>query len=93
MKHLIPLAALLLVAACDMAMPEPDVDGMPTSDALCGADDQSLVGRPEAVLAAMTFPLSTRIFRTGDALTMDYRPDRLNIEIGVDDTIVVVSCG
>jgi hypothetical protein len=90
--YLIP--ALILLAACDpMSNPTEDPPDMSMPD-LCMADgSQGLVGQPESVLAAMTFVEGTRIFRTGDALTMDFNPERLNIEIGPDGLIVAVSCG
>lgn len=86
---LIPLALPLVLAACDMApapVPEPAPDE-------CGASGlQHLVGQPASVLAAMTFPEGTRIIEPGTAVTMDYRPDRLNITIGEDGNIAVVNC-
>ncbi len=61
--------------------------------ASCGADGlQGLVGQPAAVLQGMTFRQDTRILRPGMAVTMDYRPDRLNIDIDAADRIVRVHC-
>lgn len=60
----------------------------------CGAAAlQHLVGQHESVLAAMTFPAPTRIIHPGQAVTMDYLPSRLNIEIGQDGRIIRVRCG
>jgi hypothetical protein len=90
-----PLIALVAIAACDMAngprtgplAPEPAPDA-------CGAVAlQTLIGQPESVIFAMSFVEGTRIYRTGDALTMDFSPSRLNIEIGPAGTIVQVTCG
>ncbi|MFZ3585240.1 I78 family peptidase inhibitor [Loktanella sp. DJP18] len=87
---LIPLLFPLL-AACTPPVPvtaPPD----PGSDA-CGASGyQSLVGRP---LAAATFPadLDMRIINPGEAVTMDYRADRLNVELDSAGIIQVVRCG
>jgi hypothetical protein len=95
MTHFIAPAFLILsLAACQMAPPvsNPAPDRPPPPIADCGAGPD-LLGQPESVLAAMTFPMGTRIFRTGDALTMDYSPTRLNIEIGPDGLIVAVTCG
>ena len=36
---------------------------------------------------------SLRVYRTGDPVTLDYREDRLNIELDSDDRIVKVSIG
>lgn len=90
MKTLLALPALVLMAACQMA-PPVEVPFMPGPDAC--APDQSLVGQPESVLAAMTFAQGTRIYRSGDPVTADYSPNRLNIEIGPSGRIVAVNCG
>lgn len=59
----------------------------------CGAKGYSaLLGAP---LAAVTLPadLNDRVLRPGDAATTDYIPDRLNIELDENGTIVGLSCG
>jgi Peptidase inhibitor I78 family len=91
MKQILALPVLFMLAACGMD-DTPPPDG-PLPPLLACLPDQGLVGQSADVLAAMTFPQGTRIFNTGDALTMDFRPDRLNIEIGPGATIVAVSCG
>jgi hypothetical protein len=94
MKTLTLIPALVLLAACQMDRTVPAPDPMPPIPApdACGPD-LTLIGQPESVLAAMTFPMGTRIYRTGDAVTMDYNPGRLNIEIGETGQIVMVYCG
>lgn len=60
----------------------------------CGAPDlQDLVGRPASILHTMKFGTETRIIRPGMAVTMDYREDRLNIEIDAAEMISRVNCG
>ena len=59
----------------------------------CGADDYgSLVGQP---LAAVTLPadLNARIIGPDTAVTMDHRPERLNIEVDGRGTIERLYCG
>ena len=71
------------------AKPKPDA---PVADA-CGASGyQSLLG---ASLAAVTLPedVNVRVIRPGDAVTMDHREDRMNIELDDDGTITRVYCG
>jgi hypothetical protein len=86
-RHLALLLCALLPAAC--VPPAPPV--LATS---CGAEGlQSLVGRPASVLQTMRFGTTTRIIRPGMAVTMDFAPDRLNIEINAAETISRVSCG
>lgn len=60
----------------------------------CGAEGlQSLVGKSEEVLHAMDFSVDVRIIHPGMAVTMDYNPTRLNIEIDESGKISRVSCG
>lgn len=60
----------------------------------CGALDlQFLVGSPASVLDTMRFNKPVRVIRPGMAVTMDYLPDRLNIELDRTGRISRVSCG
>jgi hypothetical protein len=54
---------------------------------------QDLVGQSETVLQNMKFGSPVRITHPGMAVTMDYREDRLNIEIDEAGTIFRVACG
>ena len=72
-------------------MPAPVQPDTPPDD--CRASTyQGLVGQPVSVLAAMTFPIGTRQIGPDDAVTSDFRPDRLNIEYGRANRIERVSC-
>nr|WP_284040697.1 I78 family peptidase inhibitor [Phaeovulum sp. NW3] len=72
------------------ALPADPVD--PGADA-CGASRlQYLIGQPESVLDGMRFDAPVRVIRPGMAVTMDYRPDRLNIEIDARNRIARVHC-
>lgn len=83
------LATVMLLTGCYL----PVTDPMPDESA-CGASDlQSLVGQSASVLETMRFGVVTRIIRPGDAVTMDYVPDRLNIAIDSQEIISRVSCG
>ena len=89
MKRVMMMAGSIvaLLAACQPERPED------AGLASCGADAlQGLVGKPADVLLGMTFDADTRILRPGMPVTMDYRPDRLNIEIDADERIVRVHC-
>lgn len=88
---LAPALACVLLAACAAELPAPPAP--PPADACGAAARQGLVGRPEAVLAAMTFPAPVRIIRPGDMVTLDYVAERLNIRIGPDGRIAAVDCG
>jgi hypothetical protein len=84
------ILALITLAACAEVVPNP-----PTTDGqACGADpDSALIGQSADVLAAMIFPAPMRIIRPGMAVTMDYNPNRLNIDIDKHNKIVRVWCG
>ncbi|UWQ21966.1 I78 family peptidase inhibitor [Jannaschia sp. W003] len=80
-------ALLLALAACAGAPPEP------TAADPCGATGYAgLVGRN---IAAVTLPadLNARIIRPDTAVTMDFRPDRLNVDVQSDGTITGLRCG
>lgn len=65
----------------------------------CGADKAMvhLNSLPSSdVLAAVRTVIRhdrIRIINPGDVVTMDFRPDRLNIEIGTDGRIKAIRCG
>jgi len=87
------LALVLTLAACNTPQEIP-IGMLPPEDDCGAASLQDLVGQNAGALAAMTFDAAaTRFFTTGDALTMDFSPSRLNVESGLDGTILRVFCG
>lgn len=88
---LLPLA----LAACvetGPTQPGPVIDPMPVN--ACGALDlQFLVGERASVLETMRFSQQVRVIRPGQAVTMDYSPARLNIEVNGAERISRVTCG
>ena len=94
---LVPLGlALGLLAAC-AAPPAPPADTstprVPDTGDACGASGYAgLVGRP---LAAVTLPadLGARIVAPDTVVTMDIRPDRLNIATDAGGIVTRVYCG
>jgi len=79
----------LALAACVDAGPPPAQT--PTCSAQGGYE--SLVGKSADILSSMTFPAPVRLIRPGMVVTMDYNPDRLNIEIDDRNRISRVWCG
>jgi hypothetical protein len=60
----------------------------------CGAEAlQNLVGKPKSVLDTMTFAQPVRVIGPGMAVTMDYNPQRLNINYDKKDIIISLTCG
>ena len=94
------LAAVpILFAACAAVPPgeeaprEVGADGMCTTDRL-----QELVGQPAtSELGAEAMRRSgaraLRWIRPGDAVTMDYRTDRLNVRLDADNRVERFDCG
>ncbi|WP_309667885.1 I78 family peptidase inhibitor [Tabrizicola sp.] len=87
MIRTLPLFAALAMAACvPVTEPEP-------KDACGASGSQSLVGQSADIIAAMTFPIGTRVIYPDTPVTMDLNPERLNIIIGRTGRIEEVSCG
>jgi hypothetical protein len=67
--------------------------------ASCDADRaRSLIGRPAssgrgAEAQRLTGGRGIRWIQPGQAVTMDYRPDRINIELDAKNRVVRIACG
>jgi hypothetical protein len=88
------LPASLIVAGCTVqAAPEP----LPASGPCNAAPAQKLLGQPadKVLLEAQTLSgaKAVRSYKTGSAVTMDYREDRLNIVVDEANRIVELKCG
>jgi hypothetical protein len=83
--------ALPLLAACT-PFPTP-----PASVAAAACDAARLsaefVGRDATVLLATTFAQPIRVIRPGEAVTLDFNPERINVELDAAARIVRVTCG
>lgn len=64
-----------------------------TDDDKCGKSKYAaLIGKPETDPGVPASSPSVRHIRPGMQVTMDYRPDRLNIYIGPDGIITQLKC-
>jgi hypothetical protein len=87
------LLPLTLMACVKVSLPEDRLGVQ------CNADRvQPLVGReatPDVIERAKTRSgaRTVRQIKPGDAVTMDFRPDRLNIELDTVNTITAARCG
>ena len=60
----------------------------------CGEDGlQGLVGQPRAAFDHSVAAGPVRVLPPGAMVTMDYRPERLNVELNEDDRITRIWCG
>lgn len=84
------LVAVLLAVGCDAGTG----DGA-EADGDCNAHaHRGLIGQPlsdPASVAALA--PKVRLIRPGDAVTMDFQPDRLNVELDAAGRVVRVHCG
>jgi len=89
------LLALLPLAAC---MTAPKAEGLPDGAGCGDGKAADLIGKrwTEALRAPTqkrTGARDLRVIAPGDAVTMDYRPDRLNIETDAEGRVVRLKCG
>lgn len=98
MIRLAPIALIACAACTPTPAPEPTMSD-PATGAQCDATavqsfvgqsgDAATVERAKAGSGART----VRRYESGAALTMDFRPDRLNVEVDGGGKIVKLSCG
>ncbi|MGH8083655.1 MAG: I78 family peptidase inhibitor [Lysobacter sp.] len=93
----LPVAGLLLSMAACTTMPAADAP--PVAAGPCQAEAAGwAIGRaasPEVVERARTETRSShaRVIEPGQPVTMDYNPDRLNIEVNERGAITGLKCG
>lgn len=92
------LAGVALLAAVAACSEQPAAEAVAplagaASDGCGAAGFQSLLGTSVGDLDANALPEPRRVIFPGQAVTMDYRQDRLNVEIGPGDKVVRVFCG
>jgi len=74
--------------------PRPEPATPAPADECGAAERQDWVGRARADLPAAPAGALWRVYETGQPVTQDFRPNRLNIEIDPDSqTVVRLSCG
>ena len=101
MNRILPLSALLagaLLAGC-ASSPQQDVSKAPKGDGRCNAEpvQHLLEERITTDLAERarieSGAAQLRVTHPNQPVTMDYNPQRLNIDIDDDDIIIRLSCG
>lgn len=97
--RLIPCSLLLLVALSGCSSRETAGDAASESESNCNADAvQGMLGQfASAELIEQTRSQASakqaRVLAPGDAATMDFNPQRVNIHIDEAEVIQLISCG
>ncbi|MEP1767076.1 MAG: I78 family peptidase inhibitor [Sulfitobacter sp.] len=86
------LLAGLLLAGCGTAA-IPTVGGVPTNapDTCNAAAHQGLIGLDAA--SSLALPEPKRLVGPTDAVTTDFNPARLNVQLDDIDNIIAITCG
>jgi hypothetical protein len=87
---ILALPAAALLTACN---PESESPAMPTEDACGAAALQHLVGQDHTSHDFAKEAKALRIIPPNSAVTMDHRPDRLNVDIDDQGTVTRIWCG
>ena len=96
MKHLFAIAPIVLLAACGATL--PDTPALPTvppvAEDTCNANRYApLIGQDATALERVLILGQVRVIRPGMAVTMDFRPERLNFDIDGANTVSRIYCG
>lgn len=89
MKSLIPF--VLMLAGCTAGQTTDTGTPAASEDSCNAAAYADLIGRGAA--SALAVPNPKRTYRIGDPITMDFNPNRVNIQLDETDTIFAVTCG
>jgi hypothetical protein len=82
-------AILALAAVCLVTLPATAED-----EDICGATGfQGLVGQSGEIARLLDLDQPLRVIPPDTAVTMDYRPDRINFELDDQDRIATIRCG
>ncbi len=89
------LMVLTLVTAGSGAAEQTAAVTPPTQEQITACDYNDWLGkkRDEAEALVKTTGKVARIIHTGDPVTMDFSPDRINVELDQNDVVVKVTCG
>lgn len=91
----LPAALMLLVLLAGCGAPTVGEPALPAlAEDTCGANQHgALIGQDVSTLEQVLIMRQVRILRPGTAMTMDFRAERINFEIGRDERIKRIFCG
>ena len=80
------------LSACNLPAEQEPITSNPSADCAKDQFDIYLWQRAET-LDGLALPKGTRVIQPGMAVTMDFRPNRLNLAIGKTGRIERIYCG
>jgi hypothetical protein len=86
------LLALILLAGCSASV-TPAPLPLPEDDTCNAANFATLVGQQATALERVLLLGKVRVIRPNQAVTMDFRQERINFMISEDETIAAITCG
>jgi len=86
MRHYL---VFIVLAACATTAPLPE----PAEDTCNAGAYDNLIGQQATALERVLLLGAVRVIRPNDAVTMDFRPERINFMIGADESITRIRCG
>ncbi|PVA06286.1 I78 family peptidase inhibitor [Thalassorhabdomicrobium marinisediminis] len=91
---MVPLIFLTACASLDGPAQQPTGPAVPApADDTCNAAQHAgLVGQDATALERVLLMGPVRIIRPGDAVTMDFRPERINFHIDDSNRITSITC-
>ncbi len=90
-RGLIPFCLAGLITACTATVAPPVP---PTLEDTCNAGQYGdLIGQDATALEKVLILGPVRVIRPGDAVTQDFRPNRINFGIDAENRISDISCG
>lgn len=103
MRYILPVI-LAGLAACTTQPSGPISSGAPSGpvagsfptgmDNTCDGERYgTLVGQDATALERVLILGQVRVIRPGMVVTQDYRPERINFEIGTDNRVARITCG
>jgi hypothetical protein len=82
------------IVAVMLAGCEPEPQAVPPAGAECGAPAYAaLVGQADSPGLRAQLPEDSRVIPAHGAISMDYRPGRLNLELDEQGRVVRIWCG
>jgi|SaaInlV_120m_DNA_3_1039746.scaffolds.fasta_scaffold00604_7 uncharacterized lipoprotein YajG len=98
MKKLFAIAPFFFLAACEMPVSTPTSPRGPAlpaiTDDTCNANQYgSLIGQDVTALERVMILDLVRVIRPNQAVTLDFRPERINFKVGPAGAITSINCG